>query len=205
MTYAEQSDNTLQKVIIFAIVLVFEAALVMALLFGLHSPPDAPKEPPRPPVQVHMIKEPPPPPPPPYIPPPKIQVPTPPPPMRVTHTKPPKAMPPVKAMPPSDAPVSNAPPVPDHSAGTSPLNHVVPEYPEEMSEEGREGVVSVACDVEPSGETSNCQVVNVKGGEPFAEAALKAVRRSRYAPAVKNGVPVKEYHHLYTITFSLND
>lgn len=189
MTYAEQSDNTLQKVIIFAIVLVFEAALVMALLFGLHSPPDAPKEPPRPPVQVHMIKEPPPPPPP----------------MRVTHTKPPKAMPPVKAMPPSDAPVSNAPPVPDHSAGTSPLNHVVPEYPEEMSEEGREGVVSVACDVEPSGETSNCQVVNVKGGEPFAEAALKAVRRSRYAPAVKNGVPVKEYHHLYTITFSLND
>ena len=125
--------------------------------------------------------------------------------MKVTHTKPPKAMPPARATPPSDAPVSNAPPVPDHMAGTSPLNHVVPEYPEEMSEEGREGVVSVACDVEPSGVTSNCQVVSVKGGQAFADAALKAVRRSRYAPAVKNGVPVKEFHHLYTITFSLND
>ncbi|CAM2817067.1 Protein TonB [Komagataeibacter xylinus] len=175
MTYAEQSDNTLQKVIVFALVLAFEGLLVLALLFGLSSPPDAPQEPPKPPVEVHMIKE------------------------------PPKAMPPARATPPADAPVSNAPPVPDHSAGTSPLNHVVPEYPEDMSEEGREGVVSVACDVEPTGVTSNCQVVSVKGGQAFADAALKAVRRSRYAPTVKNGVPVKEFHHLYTITFSLND
>ncbi|MBV1825963.1 energy transducer TonB, partial [Komagataeibacter oboediens] len=157
-----------------------------------------PPPPPPPPPEITQ-------PPPPSIPPPKIQVPTPPPPMKVTHTKPPKAMPPAKAAPPADAPVSNAPPVPDHSAGTSPLNHVVPEYPEEMSEEGREGVVSVACDVEATGVTSNCQVVSVKGGQAFADAALKAVRRSRYAPAVKNGVPVKEFHHLYTITFSLND
>lgn len=189
MTYAEQSDNRLQKAIIFGVVLLFEGALVTALMYGLGAPKSSP-------------------PPPPYIPPPKIQVQAPPPPIKhVTHTKPPKPMPPAKVTPPSssDAPVSNAPPVPDHMAGSSPLNHVVPEYPEEMSDAGREGVVTVACDVETTGATSNCQVMSVKGGQPFADAALRAVRQSRYAPAVKNGVPVKEFHHLYTITFSLND
>ncbi|MBV1833347.1 energy transducer TonB [Novacetimonas pomaceti] len=203
MTYAEQSDNRLQKAIIFGVVLIFEGALVMALMYGLGAPKSSPP-PQRPPVQARVIKEPPPP----YIPPPKIQVQAPPPPIKhVTHEKPPKPMPPAKVTPPpsSNTPVSDAPPVADHMAGSSPLNHVVPEYPEEMSDAGREGVVTVACDVETTGATSNCQVMSVKGGQAFADSALRAVRQSRYAPAVKNGVPVKEFHHLYTITFSLND
>nr|WP_239019468.1 energy transducer TonB [Novacetimonas pomaceti] len=161
----------------------------MALMYGLGAPKSSPP-PQRPPVQARVIKEPPPPP---------IK--------HVTHEKPPKPMPPAKVTPPpsSNTPVSDAPPVADHMAGSSPLNHVVPEYPEEMSDAGREGVVTVACDVETTGATSNCQVMSVKGGQAFADSALRAVRQSRYAPAVKNGVPVKEFHHLYTITFSLND
>ena len=65
--------------------------------------------------------------------------------------------------------------------------------------------MTVVCDVEASGETSNCKVKSVQGGQDFARAALEYVRKARYAPATSNGVPVKELQHTYTISFSLND
>jgi len=145
-------------------------------------------------------------PPPPYIPPPKIQI-QPPPQQhviqQVTHEKPPAPVPPSPPSPPVAAPVG--PPVPDHLAGARPVNNVKLDYPEEMLEENREGRVTVVCDVEPSGETSNCSVTSVQGGQAFAGAALDYVRRARYQPAVKNGAPIKEFHHPYTITFKLSD
>ena len=52
MTYAEQSDNRLQKAIIFGVVLLFEGALVTALMYGLGAPKSSPPPPPRPPVQA---------------------------------------------------------------------------------------------------------------------------------------------------------
>ncbi|WP_264801896.1 energy transducer TonB, partial [Acetobacter nitrogenifigens] len=157
-----------------------------------------PPPPPPPPPQLTT-------PPPPYIPPPKIQVQPPPQQViqHVTHTPPPKPMPPAVAAPPTPGPVG--PPVPDHLAGSRPINHVQLTYPEQAEEEGREGKVTVVCDVEPSGETSNCSVTSVQGGQVFAQAALDYVRRARYAPATQNGVPIKEFHHAYTITFSLNN
>ncbi|MFT8897885.1 MAG: energy transducer TonB, partial [Acetobacter sp.] len=138
---------------------------------------------------------------------PKIKVQPPPRPVvrHVTHTPPPTPMPPAKVTPttPVQAPVG--PPVPDHLAGSTPLNHVELHYPDEAQDEGREGHVTLVCDVEPTGTTDNCTVTSVKGGQDFAAAALQYVRKSRYQPATANGVPVKEFHHTYTITFSLSD
>lgn len=168
-------------------------------------------------VVIRPVKPPPPPPPPPpqltappppYIPPPRIKVPTPPKPVirHVTHTKPPVSVPPAAHA--TVAPTPAAPPgpaVPDHVAGSRPINHVALEYPGEAQDEGREGHVSVICDVETTGETSNCKIASVTGGQDFARAALDYVRKARYVPATANGIPVKEFHHTYTISFSLND
>lgn len=165
--------------------------------------PPPPPSPPPPPPQLTA-------PPPPYIPPPKIKVPQPPKPVvrHVTHTKPLKPVVPSPHVAATPAPTSSAPPgpaVPDHVAGSRPVNHVALEYPDEAQDEGREGRVSVVCDVEPTGETSNCKATSVTGGQDFARAALDYVRKARYVPATANGVPVKEFHHTYTISFSLNE
>ncbi|WP_048846158.1 energy transducer TonB, partial [Tanticharoenia sakaeratensis] len=149
------------------------------------------------------------PPPPPFVPPPKIQIQPPPKAIqRVTHVKPPVKIPPSPLPPAPPSPPSNAPPsppVPDHIAGATPINGAKVEYPEDMQEENREGVAHVLCDVEADGHTSNCHVTSVTGGHEFAEAALDFVRRARYQPAVRNGVPVREANHPYTITFRLGD
>ncbi|WP_264821203.1 energy transducer TonB, partial [Acetobacter cerevisiae] len=166
-----------------------------------------PPPPPPPPPPVMTV------PPPPYIPPPKIQLPPPPkPPIKhVARTPPKQATPPqtttAPAPPVSSEPASTAAPSnsPDTSAGTSPLNNARPVYPPDMEEDNIEGRVTVACDVETTGMTSNCSVQSVQGGQSFAQAALDYVHKARYRPAMKNGAPVKELHKVYVIRFRLDD
>ncbi|MFT8625996.1 MAG: energy transducer TonB, partial [Acetobacter orientalis] len=151
-------------------------------------------------------------PPPPYIPPPKIQLPPPPnPPIKHVSRTPPKHPSPPQTTtspaPPVTEAASTAPPSdsPDTTAGTSPLNNARPVYPPDMEEENIEGRVTIACDVETTGMTSNCSVQSVQGGQSFAQAALDYVHKARYRPASKNGVPVKELHKVYVIRFRLDD
>lgn len=94
---------------------------------------------------------------------------------------------------------------PDRSAGSRPLNGVKLVYPEDMEAAGKEGRVILSCDVEPDGHTSNCHVVSSSGGSSFREEALHYVNSARYQPATRNGVPVKETGHRYTISFKLGD
>ena len=86
-----------------------------------------------------------------------------------------------------------------------PLNNVQPVYPPEMEEDNIEGRVTLVCDVETTGMTSNCTVRSVTGGQAFAASALDYVRRARYHPALRNGVPVKELHKVYVIRFRLDN
>lgn len=146
-------------------------------------------------------------PPPPFIPPPKIEVPPPPkPPMKHVARTPPKqpVAPPTQTAkaPPADTPPNDSP---DTTAGTSPLNSARPVYPPEMEEENIEGRVTVVCDVETTGMTSNCHVQSVTGGQAFAQAALDYVHKARYRPASRNGVPVRELNKTYVIRFRLDD
>ncbi|MFT8952629.1 MAG: energy transducer TonB, partial [Gluconobacter sp.] len=149
-------------------------------------------------------------PPPPYIPPPKISVPPPPKAIqRVTHAKPPHPVPPSPTPAPEPVPAPPqgppAPAVPDHTAGASPINGAKPEYPEEAQEENREGKVTASCDILPNGHTANCAIVSSTGGHEFVESALDFLRRARYQPAVVNGAPVTEHHHILHVDFTMGD
>ncbi|MBS0990231.1 TonB family protein, partial [Acetobacter okinawensis] len=128
------------------------------------------------------------------------------PPMKHVARTPPKqpAAPPTQTAkaPPADTPPNDSP---DTTAGTSPLNSARPVYPPEMEEENIEGRVTVVCDVETTGMTSNCHVQSVTGGQAFAQAALDYVHKARYRPASRNGVPVRELNKTYVIRFRLDD
>ncbi|MFT9265820.1 energy transducer TonB, partial [Gluconobacter potus] len=149
-------------------------------------------------------------PPPPYIPPPKISVPPPPKAVqRVTHVKPPHPVPPSPTPSPEPVPAPpQGPPadaVPDHSAGARPINGAQAVYPDEAMEENREGHVTASCDILPTGKTANCTIVSSSGGHEFVESALDFLRRARYQPAVVNGAPVTEHHHVLHIDFTMGD
>ncbi|QDH16718.1 energy transducer TonB [Swingsia samuiensis] len=170
-----------------------------------------PPPPPPPPPPPQMV-----PPPPPYIPPPRINVQPPPKAIkRVTHVKPPHPVPPSENPIPSPVPVAPtqaaapkappAPSVPDHSAGAHPINGAKPDYPEEAQEESREGKVTASCDILPNGRTANCSIVSSSGGPEFSDSALEFLHRARYQPAVQNGVPVIEHHHILHVDFTLGD
>lgn len=92
---------------------------------------------------------------------------------------------------------------PDRSAGSRPINGAQIAYPPEMEEAGKTGRVILSCDVEASGNTSNCKVIEATNGS-FKAEALKYASRARYSPATRNGLPVKEYGHRYTINFKLD-
>lgn len=92
---------------------------------------------------------------------------------------------------------------PDRSAGSRPLNGAQIEYPPDMEAAQKEGRVILSCDVETTGSTSNCHVISSSGGQSFVRAAMKYVNSARYRPATKNGMPVKELGHRYTINFRL--
>lgn len=110
--------------------------------------------------------------------------------MAVTTTPPPPAPPP-------------APAQQDHEVSARPLSAPPLVYPPRMLAEQREGLVTIECTVQPDGTTAGCEVASVKGGYAFADAALDYVKAARYSPRVLNGVPIKEEHHRFNITFAL--
>ncbi|GAJ28488.1 energy transducer TonB [Acidomonas methanolica] len=219
MNYAEQQRSPTKYIVGIAIAVIFHIVVIYALMNGLGA---AIVQKLRPPIKTQIItepKKPPPPPPPPpppqmtqppppYIPPPKIQIQ--PPPQKhvirqVTHVKPPAPMPPATSPSPPAPSAPPGPPVPDHAAGARPINGARPVFPEEMLEENREGSVTVACDISAQGYTSNCTVTNSSGGHAFVEAAMDFLHKARYQPAVLNGQPVVEHHHVLHINFTLGD
>ncbi|MFT8472210.1 energy transducer TonB [Acetobacter persici] len=179
-------------VVALLVVILLHLLAVMGLMFGMGTSASVPVS--HPPIKTRILP-----------PPPKPPI------KHVARTPPKKAPPPqtttAPAPPVSSEPASTAAPTnsPDTSAGTSPLNNARPVYPPDMEEDNIEGRVTVACDVETTGMTSNCSVQSVQGGQSFAQAALDYVHKARYRPAMKNGVPVKELHKVYVIRFRLDD
>jgi protein TonB len=81
------------------------------------------------------------------------------------------------------------------------VRRVMPKYPELARRRGLEGVVLLRLVIGISGELKDVQVV--EGAERyFEEAALAAVKASRYAPATKNGQSI-ECSALLPIRFAL--
>jgi protein TonB len=212
MNYAEQQRNPVRTMVGFAAVVLFHVVLIWALVNGLgknivdvikapletkiikDTKPPPPEAPPPPPPQLAA-------PPPPYVPPPDIQIQ--PPPQATTNaiTAVTHEAPPTTTFVPTPKP---APPTPDRDVSAVPISGDPATYPPEMQDEDREGRVTVSCDVDATGTTSNCSVEKVVGGEAFARAALQYVRSERYHPATHNGVAIAT-RHTWVLNYKLGD
>jgi protein TonB len=90
--------------------------------------------------------------------------------------------------------VSSSQPIHLPEAATPPQrlgNGPDPEYPEEARRAGREGLVVLKIVVDEEGRVTVADVL--RGDEPFATAAVRAVRTWRYRPATLDGSPISIY------------
>ncbi len=69
-----------------------------------------------------------------------------------------------------------------------------PEFPSEARAKGQEGMVIIRLVVSAAGEVSKVELL--KGNEPFASAALAAVKTWRYQPALSGGQPIAVFQTL---------
>jgi len=70
-------------------------------------------------------------------------------------------------------------------------SNVVPAYPEQARSVGREGVVILKIVIDEEGRVASVEVM--RGDEPFASAAVRAVQSWRYRPATLGGTPISIY------------
>ena len=78
-------------------------------------------------------------------------------------------------------------------------------YPEEAYRQKVEGVVKVAYDVTVDGTVENARVVESKPPGVFDAAALDAVRKWRFHPAVRNGKAVATQNMVSPVKFKLGE
>jgi protein TonB len=70
-------------------------------------------------------------------------------------------------------------------------SNVVPAYPEQARSTGREGVVILKIVIDEEGRVTSVEAM--RGDEPFASAAVRAVRSWRYRPATLGGTAISIY------------
>jgi len=71
------------------------------------------------------------------------------------------------------------------------LREIVPDYPEGADRQGVSGTVRLQLKLEADGRVMDAEVVRSTPPGVFDEAALKAFRAARFAPALKDGRPVR--------------
>jgi protein TonB len=79
-------------------------------------------------------------------------------------------------------------------------SNAIPPYPQQARADGRTGVVALEIVVLADGSVDHVKVV--RGDEPFASAAVAAVKTWRYEPARYKGQPISVYR-TFQITFKL--
>ncbi len=110
---------------------------------------------------------------------------------------------PVVAKLPEPAKEPEAKPLSETTVSARPISAEPLVYPKRLMEMGREGIVEVDCTVETDGSTSGCAVEMIKGPEGFGPPALTFAQKAKFAPATKNGAPVRTEHHKITVQFTI--
>ena len=213
----DQEGKSTSRIIGLGVVVLLHVGLIYALVNGLgKSIVDAVQVP----IETRILADAgappddvaPPPPPPPFVPPPPPTMampeivieqppPTPPaPPVQQAIQKPPT----VRPHPPAP-PHPSAPAVPDSAVSASPISGGRPTYPPRMAEQEREGRVDLVCDIDAQGVPTNCKVTNVVGGPDFAASALEWMKRVRYKPRIRNGLPVAEPRHALNVKYNMTN
>ncbi|MDO5609705.1 MAG: energy transducer TonB [Pseudomonadota bacterium] len=102
---------------------------------------------------------------------------------------------PAKPVPPATTPATTPRPAPAASTRTAaastpvPISQVSPRYPRDALRSGIGGLVRVAVDVGPDGVPTSVSLAEGSGSRELDRAALDAVRRWRFKPAIVNGQP----------------
>jgi len=91
----------------------------------------------------------------------------------------------------STEPVEASAPSQGAFAPPSPLHNTEPRYPAEARRRGWVGSVLLVARVAPDGACVSARVMESSGHRCLDEAALEAVRRWTFAPAVRDGAPVE--------------
>ncbi len=71
------------------------------------------------------------------------------------------------------------------------LREIVPEYPADADRERLSGKLRLQLKLEADGRVSDIEIVDADPPDVFDASALKAFRNARFAPAQKNGRPVR--------------
>jgi protein TonB len=83
------------------------------------------------------------------------------------------------------------------------VKNVDPEYPEQASREGVEGVVWLKVVIDSTGKVTDATVTVDSGKDVgFEEAALEAARKTKWKPALEKGKPISTYV-TYKIEFAI--
>lgn len=88
-------------------------------------------------------------------------------------------------------PIADSMPSAGAVAPLSPLRNPEPRYPAEARRRGWEGSVLLVARVAPDGACLDARVVESSGHRSLDEAALEAVRRWTFTPALRDGSPVE--------------
>ena len=99
--------------------------------------------------------------------------------------------PPPAPVPPPAAPVPAPAPAPLADASLPrPVDAPAPRYPRRAQRHGQEGTVVLRVHVDARGVPGQIDIVDGSGARDLDRAALEAVRRWRFAPALRDGQPV---------------
>lgn len=86
-----------------------------------------------------------------------------------------------------------------------PVVRVNPQYPPRAAERGTEGWVELRFSISASGTVQDAEVTKSHPGNVFDRAALRAVRRWKYNPKIKDGNPVERHGITVRLEFRLQD
>ena len=86
-----------------------------------------------------------------------------------------------------------------------PVVRVNPQYPPRAAERGTEGWVELRFSISASGTVEDAEVTKSHPGKVFDRAALRAVRRWKYNPKIKDGNPVERHGITVRLEFNLED
>lgn len=100
-------------------------------------------------------------------------------------------------------PVATTQPV-GPTRGPQLVRRVGAEYPPVAARRRQEGWVDVAFTVDATGKVVDAQVVDTERGDAFNRAALAAVSRYEFEPALRNGQPVSSARITQRVVFSLS-
>ena len=94
------------------------------------------------------------------------------------------------------------PPVPDRDVSERPVSGPHLFYPTDLLVQRKQGRALVDCTVSADGTPRDCQVLDGSGGSEFYAAAVEYISQSRFAAAIRGGVPVETRFH-WNVEFSL--